>query len=173
VALTLPIESGTAGVPIWRGIAKGEKGENGNPGQSLSSAYSEQPWFADAFQPFLNAPTKAPLDTHELVAMIAPRGLFIMENPHIGELSSKYGHVAALAGKEVYTALGAGDAISYVSNVQDGTHCAARPEWVTPLRNNIERFLKKTGNVAGVMNPYPSQTGDLTMWRDWTTPTLN
>ena len=173
VALTLPIESGTAGVPIWRGIAKGEKGENGNPGQSLSSAYSEQPWFADAFQPFLNAPTKAPLDTHELVAMIAPRGLYIMENPHIGELSSKYGHVAALAGKEVYTALGAGDAISYVSNVQDGIHCAARPEWVTPLRNNIERFLKKTGNVAGVMNPYPSQTGDLTMWRDWTTPTLN
>ena len=45
--------------------------------------------------------------------MVAPRGLFIMDNPHIGELSPKYGHVAALAGAEVYKALGAGDAISY------------------------------------------------------------
>ena len=74
IALTMPVESGTAGVPIWRGIAKAEKGENGNPSQSLSSAYSEQPWFGDPFQPFLSNPANNPIDTHELVAMIAPRG---------------------------------------------------------------------------------------------------
>ena len=68
VALTMPVESGTAGVPIWRGIAKAEKGENGNPSQSLSSAYSEQPWFGDAFQPFISNPANNPIDTHELVA---------------------------------------------------------------------------------------------------------
>ena len=56
IALTMPIESGTAGVPIWRGIAKAENGENGKPSQSLTSAYSEQPWFGDAFQPFLSNP---------------------------------------------------------------------------------------------------------------------
>jgi len=172
VALTLPIESGTAGVPIWRGIAKAENGENGNPSQSLTSAYNEQPWFGDPFQPFLNNPSNNPIDTHELVAMIAPRGLFIMDNPHIGELSPKYGHVAALAGAEVYKALGAGDAISYISNVQSGTHCSARPEWVTPLRNNVQRFLKKTGTAAGTINAFSSQSGNLADWRDWTTPTL-
>jgi hypothetical protein len=172
VALTLPVESGTAGVPIWRGIAKAENGENGKPSQSLSSAYSEQPWFGDPFQPFLNNPSTNPIDTHELVAMIAPRGLFIMDNPHIGELSPKYGHVAALAGAEVYKALGAGDAISYISNVQSGTHCSARPEWVTPLRNNVQRFLKKTGTAAGTINAFSSQSGNLADWRDWTTPTL-
>jgi hypothetical protein len=173
VALTLPVESGTAGVPIWRGIAKAEKGENGNPSQSLSSAYSEQPWFGDPFQPFLNNPATNPIDTHELVAMIAPRGLFIMDNPHIGELSPKYGHVAALAGAEVYKALGAGDAIGYNSNVQSGTHCSVRPEWQTPFKNAVERFLKKTGTAAQTINAFSSQSGNLADWRDWTTPTLN
>ena len=173
VALTLPVESGTAGVPIWRGIAKAEKGENGNPSQSLSSAYSEQPWFGDPFQPFLNNPATNPIDTHELVAMIAPRGLFIMDNPHIGELSPKYGHVAALAGAEVYKALGAADAIGYNSNVQSGTHCSVRPEWQTPFKNAVERFLKKTGTAAQTINAFSSQSGNLADWRDWTTPTLN
>jgi hypothetical protein len=172
VALTMPVESGTAGVPIWRGIAKAEKGENGNPSQSLSSAYSEQPWFGDPFMPFLNDPTKNPIDTHELVAMIAPRGAFIMDNPHIGELSPKYGHVAALAGAEVYKALGAADAISYVSDVASGTHCSTRPEWQTPFKNAVERFLKKTGTAAGVIKANSGQSGNLADWRDWTTPTL-
>ena len=34
IALTLPVESGTAGVPTWRGIAKAEVGANGNPSQT-------------------------------------------------------------------------------------------------------------------------------------------
>ena len=175
IALTMPIESGTDGVPIWRGIAKAEKGANGNPPQSMSSAYGEQPWYADASNAMDSDPTKAPLDTHELVAMVAPRGLFIMENPWIGELASKYGHVATLGGLEVYKALGAGDNVTYWSDVPttEGGHCSARPEWVTPLKNNIERFLKKTGTAPGVIRPSSMQTGDLSTWRDWTTPTLN
>jgi len=175
IALTMPIESGTDGVPIWRGIAKAEKGANGNPPQSMSSAYSEQPWYADASMGMDSDPTKAPLDTHELVAMVAPRGLFIMENPWIGELASKYGHVAALGGLEVYKALGYGDNLTYYSDIPttEGGHCSARPEWVTPLKNNIERFLKKTGTAPGVIKASSMQTGDLSTWRSWTTPTLN
>jgi hypothetical protein len=42
IALTMPIESGSAGVPIFRGIP-------GEGAQSLSSAYGEQPWLGDAF----------------------------------------------------------------------------------------------------------------------------
>jgi hypothetical protein len=173
IALTMPVESGTMGEPIWRGIAQAEIGANGNPPESLLAAYNEQPWYADAFNTFTNNPAKAPLDTHELLAMIAPRGVFIMDNPYLGELAANYGHVAALGGEEVYTALGAGDAVSYNSNVASGTHCSTRTEWTVPLQKNIERFLKKSGNAAGTISPYPSQTGDLSVWRDWTTPTLN
>jgi hypothetical protein len=166
IALTMPIESGTAGVPIWRNISQ-------EGAQSLSSAYGEQPWFGDAFSAFTGSPTKAPIDTHELVAMVEPRGLFIMDNPHIANLGPISADIAALAGAEVYKALGVGDAITYYSDVQNGTHCSQRPEWSTPLKNNIERFLKKTGNAAGVIKSYSGATGNLANWRDWTTPTLN
>jgi hypothetical protein len=173
IALTMPIESGTAGVPIWRGIAEGLVGANDDPSQSLASAYGEQPWFADGFSPFLNDPTTNPIDTHEIVAMIAPRGLFIMDNPFIGELSPQFGDVAAVAGAEVYTALGAPYNIGYNSDISNGTHCAQRPEWSTPLQASIEKFLTRTGKLAETFDTNAVQNGSLSDWRDWTTPTLN
>ena len=167
IALTMPIESGSAGVPILRGIP----GESG--AQPLSSAYSEQPWLGDAFSSFTGNPNTLPVDTHEMVGMIAPRGLFIMENPHIDWLAARSGSVAALGGAEVYKALGAGDNISYWSDVSDGTHCASRSEWRTPLVQNIQKFLLKTGNSAGVFRISSQKAGNLSQWRDWTTPTLS
>ncbi len=166
IALTMPIESGSGGVPIFRGIAT----ESG--AQPLSSAYSEQPWLGDAFGSFTGNPNNLPVDTHEMVAMVAPRGLFIMENPTIDWLAARSGSVSALAGAEVYKALGAGDNISYWSDIQNGTHCAVRPEWRTPLQQNLQKFLLKTGNAAGVFRIAASKSGNLADWRDWTTPTL-
>ncbi|MEU8261932.1 cellulose binding domain-containing protein [Micromonospora sp. NPDC048999] len=166
IALTMPIESGSGGVPIFRGIP----GESG--GQPLSSAYGEQPWLGDAFGSFTGNPATLPVDTHEMVAMVAPRGLFIMENPHIDWLSAKSGSVAALAGAEVYKALGAGDNITYWSDIQDGNHCAIRPEWRTPLQQSIQKFLLKTGNAAGTFRISSRKAGNLAEWRDWQTPAL-
>jgi hypothetical protein len=166
IALTMPIESGSAGVPIWRGIP----GENA---QSLSSAYGEQPWFGDAFSAFTSSPTKAPIDTHELVAMVAPRGLFIMDNPHIANLGPKSAHAAALAGAEVYRALGSIDNLTYWSDVADGNHCAIRPEWKDPLTKNIQKFLLRTGTYTGTIKAHSKATAKASDWIDWTTPTLN
>ncbi|HEV2783367.1 MAG TPA: cellulose binding domain-containing protein, partial [Actinophytocola sp.] len=167
IALTMPIESGSAGAPIFRGIP----GESG--AQPLSSAYGEQPWLGDAFGSFTGNPTTLPVDTHEMVGMVAPRGLLIMENPHIDWLAARSGSVAALGGAEVYRALGALDNITYWSDVQDGTHCAARPEWRTPLQQNIQKFLLKTGTAAGTFRISSRKAGNLAEWRDWTTPTLS
>ncbi|WP_424532659.1 cellulose binding domain-containing protein [Sphaerisporangium viridialbum] len=166
IALTMPIESGSAGVPIFRGIP-------GEGAQSLSSAYGEQPWLGDAFGSFTSSPTRLPVDTHEMVAMVAPRGLFIMDNPHIANLGPKSASVAALGGAEVYKALGAGDNITYWSDIQDGNHCANRPEWRTPLQQNIQKFLLKTGNTPGAIRISSRAQGNLSEWRDWQTPTLN
>jgi hypothetical protein len=173
IALTLPVESGTAGVPIWRGIAQAMVGANGNPSQSLASAYGEQPWFADGFSPFLGDPTTNPIDTHEIVAMVAPRGLFIMDNPYIGELSPQFGYVAAVAGAEVYKALGVPYNIGYDSGISNGAHCAMRPEWSAPLQDSITKFLTRTGRPAQEITVNAVQNAPLSDWRDWTTPTLN
>lgn len=134
--------------------------------QNLSSGYGEQPWFGDAFSAFTSDPTKAPLDTHGAIAMIAPRGLFIMDNPHIANLGPRSAHAAALAGAEVYKALGAGDSITYHSDVQNGAHCGVRPEWSTPLRNSIQRFLKKLGTAPGVIKARSSASANASDWID-------
>ncbi|WP_129843722.1 cellulose binding domain-containing protein [Streptomyces sp. RFCAC02] len=166
IDLTMPIESGTGGAPVLRGIA----GESGS--QPLSSAYSEQPWLGDAFSAYTGNPNALPVDTHEIVAMVAPRGLFIMENPHIDWLGARSGSVSALGGAEVYNALGAGDDITYWSAVQDGTHCAARSEWRTPLQQNIQKFLLGTGDQPGVFRIAANKSGNLSAWRNWQTPVL-
>ncbi|WP_217132514.1 cellulose binding domain-containing protein [Streptomyces sp. AC558_RSS880] len=166
IALTMPIESGSAGTGVFRGIP----GESG--AQPLSSAYSEQPWLGDAFGSFTGSPATLPVDTHEIVGLVAPRGLLVMENPHVDWLGARSGSVAALGGAEVYKALGAGGNISYWSDVQDGTHCAARPEWRTPLQQNIQKFLLKSGSSSGVFRISPAKSGDLSAWRDWQTPGL-
>lgn len=166
IALTMPIESGSGGVPIFRGIAK----ESG--AQSLNSAYSEQPWLGDDFGSFRSSPDTLPVDTHDMVAMVAPRGLLIMENPHIAWLAAKPGSVAALAGAEVYKALGAEDNLTYWSDVQNSSHCAVRPEWKDPLEKSIKKFLLGTGNDAGVIKVSSPAAGRLSDWRDWQTPAL-
>ena len=167
IALTMPVESGSAGAPILRGIP----GESGS--QPLSSAYGEQPWLGDAFSSFTANPATLPVDTHEVVGMIAPRGLFVMENPHIDWLAARSGSVAALGGAEVYKALGAGANISYWSDVQDGTHCATRSEWRAPLQQSIQRFLLNSGSAPGVFRISSRKAGNLAEWRTWQTPTLS
>ncbi|MFF3437379.1 fibronectin type III domain-containing protein [Streptosporangium sp. NPDC002721] len=165
IALTMPIESGSAGVPIFRGIP-------GEGAQSLSSAYGEQPWLGDAFGSFTGSPARLPVDTHQMVAMVAPRGLFVMDNPHIANLGPRSASVATLGGAEVYKALGAGENITYWSDVQDGSHCANRSEWRTPLQQNIQKFLLKTGNAPGAIRISSRASGNLSEWRDWQTPAL-
>ncbi|OLF17269.1 cellulose-binding protein [Actinophytocola xanthii] len=167
IALTMPIESGAGGVPIFRGLAS----ESG--AQPPSSAYGEQPWLGDAFSAFTGSPNTLPVDQHETVAMIAPRGLFIMDNPHVDWLGARSGAVSALGGAEVYKALGAGDNITYWSDVQDGNHCASRSEWRTPLQQNIQEFLLRNGNATGVFRISGRKPGNLSEWRDWQTPTLS
>ncbi|MFF4527136.1 glucuronyl esterase domain-containing protein [Streptomyces bluensis] len=166
IALTMPIESGTAGLPAYRAIP----GESGS--QPLSSGYSEQPWLGDAFGTYTGNPNALPVDTHEIVGMVAPRGLFVMENPHINWLAARSGSVAALGGAEVYKALGAGSNITYWSDVADGTHCAVRPEWKAPLQQNISKFLLDSGSGSGAFRIASGKAGNLAQWRDWQTPHL-
>ena len=166
IALTMPIESGSGGVPIWRGIP-------GEGAQSPSSAYGETYWLGDAFNNYVSDVKRLPVDTHEIIGLVAPRGLYIMDNPHIANLGPKSAHAAALAGAEIYKALGATSSITYYSNVSDGTHCAVRPEFKAPMQANIRRFLKNESATTGGINASSKATSRLSDWVDWTTPTLN
>ncbi|PUA28727.1 MAG: hypothetical protein B0W54_18515 [Cellvibrio sp. 79] len=166
IALTIPFESGSGGVPIWRGIP-------GEGAQSPSSAYGETYWLGDAFNNYTADTKRLPVDTHEIIALVAPRGLYIMDNPHIANLGPKSAHAAALAGAEVYKALGATSSITYHSNVASGSHCEVRSEHKAQLQANIRRFLKKESATTGGLNAHSKATANKNDWVDWTTPTLN
>jgi len=170
IALTIPVEGGTGGAAILRGAAK----ESG--AQPPSSAFSEQPWLGDDFSAFQNSVNNLPVDMHEVVAMIAPRGLLILDKPGAADwLASRSGYASAMAGAEVYKALGFGGNITYHSNNTSGSHCAWITDWKTPVEDNIKRFLLRTSAppAAPVINPRSDRTETMTNWIDWTTPALS
>jgi len=165
VALTIPIESGSGGIPVWRGVvAEGA--------QPPHSAFGEQPWLGDAFGAFANEVERLSIDQHEVLGLVAPRGLLVLDNPHVDWLGARFGHVSALAGAEIYRALGVGGNIGYHSAVGDGTHCAWRSEWDAAARDAVRRHLRKVQAEDLPIVAAEGKAGSLEDFRAWRTPAL-
>ncbi len=170
IALTIPQETSTAGVPAYR-IADvlGKERTDHN--------YNGLNWLSNNFEPFVfknnvsNA-VKLPIDTHALVGLIAPRGLLVLENPHQAQMGAPAGHTATVAGAEIYKALGVAKNVSYHSSVADTAHCSYKNEYTEILTQSIAAFLKHEGEAPGKI--IVGAGGSLTMsdWKDWTAPTL-
>ncbi|WP_437609850.1 hypothetical protein WMF20_00935 [Sorangium sp. So ce834] len=166
IALTIPQETSTGGVPAYRIVDVLRTETTSNNFYGLN-------WLADDFKPFVLNAAQLPVDTHEMVAMIAPRGLLVLDNPHIRQFGAPAAHTAVLAGAEVYKELGAEENVSYISDVANQQHCASgKPEYSEPLVRNIAKFLKHEGETVGQIKAHLSGAGDLSQWRDWQTPTL-
>jgi hypothetical protein len=170
IALTIPHETSTAGVPVYRlvDILNTERTDHNYFGLN---------WFSNNFEPFVYANNtsnvvKLPIDTHELVAMIAPRGLLVLENPHQTQMSAPAGHLGTAAGAEVFKALGVEDHVSYHSAVAQTPHCSYKEEYTDLLARNISRFLKHEDVMTGDFVVGQNGDGKLADWKDWETPTL-
>jgi hypothetical protein len=133
VVLTVPIESGAGGVPTWRHAPEGA--------QPATSAFGEQPWLGDAFGTYADDPRRLAVDQHQVLALVAPRGLLVLDNPHIAWLGAPAARASVLAAREVYGLLGATGNLGYHAEVESAAHCAWRPEWDAPARAAIRRHL--------------------------------
>lgn len=170
IALTIPHETSTAGVPVYRlvDILNTERTDHNYFGLN---------WFSNNFEPFVYSNgtsnvVKLPIDTHELVALVAPRGLLVLENPHQTQMSAPAGHLGTVAGAEVYKALGVEDHVSYHSSVAETPHCSYKMEYTDLLVRNIQRFLKHADVSTGDFVVGNGGDGKLSDWKDWETPTL-
>lgn len=67
------------------------------------------PWYAASLRQFNDAPDKLPFDHHELIAMIAPRAVLLIESTQIPRMGAEAARVDALAAREVWKALGVPD----------------------------------------------------------------
>lgn len=165
IKVTIPQESGSGGVSAWRIIA------TLGDAQPIASTHDEAYWTrADFKSNFANAPGKLPIDNHQMAAMIAPNALLVIDNS-IAWLGPKAGYGSTIAAKEVFTALGAGEAVTY-SSVGGHTHCglpASQNHWVASY---IKKYmLGQTGEAAKIEAP-SDYTFDRAKWINWTTPTL-
>ncbi len=187
VALTIPYESGMSGVPAFRFIAP-------EGGEVLRIAYEYGRWAGEPYRQFLqlNATDQndtagraadqqasgelqflLPVDTHEIIGMIAPRGLLVLGNPGIPDLAPRGENITVQAGAEIYSALGAEQNISYRSNTTNTNHCSFRAEYVPVLQQNIRKFLKGDPNATtGTLEPDGRVAADLGANIAWQTPAL-
>ena len=178
IALTIPCESGIGGSPALRLKEQLDPGANSTaewPYHTISYVR----WLSEvALGPFATAndaagdnTDKLPVDMHEAMALIAPRALYIVDNPSISNLDPKSAYVTGMAGKAIFTALGVPDNFTYQG--AGGTHCTWRDAYTPSLNAVIDKFLRgkdatKTGNFATDLGTKP----DPTQYYSWSTAEL-
>lgn len=170
IALTIPHETSTAGVPVYRMVdILGQERTDHN--------YHGLNWLSDNFAPFVYSGStsnavKLPIDAHELVAMIAPRGILVLDNAAYPRMNPSAGHLATAAGAEVFSALGVLGNVSYHSAVASADHCTYKNEYTALLTANIAKFLKHESEAPGEFLVGQNGDGNLAEWKTWETPAL-
>ena len=177
IALTIPVESGIGGTVGLRLVEQLD-----TQGEWPYHAISYVRWFSEValgkFTSGNNAGAdntdRLPVDMHSAMALIAPRGLYIVDNPSgtYAGLDAKSAWVTASIGKKIFEALGVGDHFSCVG--ASGNHCQWRNKYDASMNAMVDKFLKgnnsaNTGEVSTDLGnkPNPEQ------YIDWTVPTLD
>lgn len=171
IALTIPVESGIGGAVGLRLV------EQLGGGEWPYHAISYVRWLSEvALKDFAKGNNasgdntdRLPVDMHSAMALIAPRAIYVVDNPGINNLDPKEAWVTANAGKDIFKALGVGNNFAYVG--AGGNHCLWRPQYTSELDAMIDKFLKgnnsaNTGSMTG------GASVDVKKYIDWTAPEL-
>jgi hypothetical protein len=173
IALTIPQESGGGGTISWRYsdmLEKRDKVEVENLLHAQGSS-AEFPWYAASLRQFNDAPDKLPFDHHELIAMIAPRAVLMIESSQIPRMGAEAARVDALAAREVWKALGVPDRIGVTE--ENIGHCQWHPGFTPDLEAYLDKFLlgKKDGQSTDILRSKFTNV-DRAKWIPWATPEL-
>lgn len=178
IALTMPFESGMGGTVALRLIEvldpTGEWAYNAIGGISRWLSEVQLGRFTTGGNARADNTDKLPIDMHEMMGLIAPRGLYILDNPNpdISWADENSAWVTANAGKTIFEALGVGDNMTYEST--SGSHCQWRAGYDASLRAMIDKFL--LGNEAaktGTFHTEARTTPNPKDHYDWTVPQLS
>ena len=78
IVLIIPQESGSGGSACWR-LSDAMRVQGINV-QTASQIITENVWFSKSFESYANSVNKLPFDHHMLAGLVAPRGLYVIEN---------------------------------------------------------------------------------------------
>jgi hypothetical protein len=173
IALTIPQESGGGGTISWRYSDMLEK-RDGVEVENLIHAQGgsvDFPWYSRALRQFTNAPEKLPVDHHELIALIAPRAVLMIESTRVPRMGAEAARVDALAAREVWKALGVADRMGV--SEEDTPHCQWHAGFTPDLEAYLDRFMldKTDGRSTDILRSRFAAV-DRAKWIPWQTPVL-
>lgn len=179
IALTIPVESGLGGTV---GLRLVEVLDNYNGAEWPYHGISYVRWMSEvALGRFTSGNSagadntdRLPVDMHEMMGLIAPRGLYIVDNPSgtYAGLDRNSAWVTANVGRLIFEALGVGDHMSYEG--ASGDHCSWRPQYQASFDAMVDRFLlgdesADTGRFNTDLGNAPNPAANI----DWEPPTLS
>lgn len=171
IALTIPQESGSGGAAGWRiSDAQYARGEEV---QTLRQIVNENVWFTEDFERFSETAVKLPYDHHSLMGMVAPRGLFVIENSDIAWLGVESTYTTSVIAREIWKAMGIPDRMG-ISQIGGHNHCQL-PDTQRP---EVNAFVKKilldnSTSDTEVVRTDADLNVDLAKWAPWETPALH
>ena len=166
IVLTLPQESGAGGSACWR-ISDYLKSQGANI-QTAGEIIGEDPWFSSNFNNYVNQVPILPFDHHSLAALIAPRGLFVIDN-NIDWLGPQSCFGCMSTARMAYQALGVTNNMGY-SQIGAHAHCSFPSNQQSQLNAFVQQFL--LGQSANTNIFQSDFTFSQSQWIDWTVPTL-
>ena len=170
ISLTIPQESGSGGSASWR-VSAYEKNTLGQNTQALCEIVGENVWFRANFNQFCGSENKLPTDHHELIGLVAPRAVYLIDN-NILWLGPESSWNCVNAAKTIWTALGVPDKFGY-SCTTGHTHCSFPSSQSTELNAYVGKYLIGGGTgTTGIMRNDNNFNYDAARWVNWTTPSL-
>ncbi|UTF60173.1 dockerin-like protein [Gilvimarinus sp. DA14] len=169
LALSIIQESGAGGTASWR-VSDAQLATGDNV-QTARQIVTENTWLKKDFARFAESVSKLPVDNHQLMGLVAPRGLLLLENTDMEWLGNQSAYVSALAAREIYRALGADNNIG-MTQIGGHQHCQV-PESQKPAINAfVERFLLQQNTETNVWESDGEFNAERERWIPWSTPVL-
>lgn len=167
IALTIPQESGCGGAGNYR-LAEAK----GSAVQRIQSLVGEQPWFSKTFDQFSYAVNKLPYDHHQILGLVAPRGLLLLENPDYEWLHTEGCYNNAVTTQMIYEALGVKSNFG-ISSVGGHMHCSLPQSQFGDVNAFIKKFLLDDNSAnTNIFKSDKTFNFNKSQWIDWTVPSL-
>lgn len=160
IALTIAQEPGGGGAASWRVSETMDEIEK--------LVRTNRSWFKRSMFQYAHSNVyKLPTDHHELMAMVAPRALFVLGNTDYNWLAEESGYTSHRAAQKVWNTLGIPDRFGF-SIVGDHQHCRVPDSQVPELEAFVDKFLLGIEDVNTNIARHPfGDTIDYAIWTDW------
>ena len=169
IALTIPQESGSGGSACWR--LSDYQLAHGQTVQTASEIVNENVWFSEEFANFSTSVDLLPFDHHMLAGLVAPRGLFVIDNSAILWLGPWSCYGCMKTANKIWQALGVPDSMGF-SQIGNHSHCQFPASQQGNLTAFVNKFLFDVPGNTNIMVTDLNTTFDERQWADWQVPRL-